>query len=126
MVHDMCIVHFSCAVHNECLTQPSAGGSCPGSSLPRRLQGSDRGWGSGTTLGLLAAAVIGVVTAQMTTDFGGQALTTAGGFRVAMLIGCGVALLAAVIAALIPVRATGGKGTRERADSTSEPVTAHV
>ncbi|MEU1367932.1 MFS transporter [Streptomyces sp. NPDC005803] len=52
----------------------------------------------------LSAAVIGVVMAQMTTDFGGHALTSAGGFRVAMLIGCGVALAAAVIAVLIPVR----------------------
>ncbi|TWG06500.1 hypothetical protein FHX80_114995 [Streptomyces brevispora] len=53
----------------------------------------------------LSAAVIGVVMAQMTTGFGGHVLPSAGGFRAAMLIGRGVGLAAAVIAALIPVRA---------------------
>ncbi|MFI1227037.1 MULTISPECIES: MFS transporter [unclassified Streptomyces] len=51
-----------------------------------------------------AAAVIGVVLARMTTDFGGFPLASQDGFRVAMLIGCGVGLAAAVVAALIPVR----------------------
>lgn len=54
----------------------------------------------------LSAAVIGVVMAQMTTDFGGYALPSESGFRAAMLIGCGVALAAAILAALIPVRAS--------------------
>ncbi|CAO0828117.1 MFS transporter OS=Streptomyces microflavus OX=1919 GN=Smic_44310 PE=4 SV=1 [Streptomyces microflavus] len=53
-----------------------------------------------------AAAVIGVVLARMTTDFGGFPLASENGFRVAMLIGCGVGLAAAVVAALIPVRTT--------------------
>ncbi|WP_456302053.1 hypothetical protein [Streptomyces cyaneofuscatus] len=53
-----------------------------------------------------AAAVIGVVLARMTTDFGGVPLASENGFRVAMLIGCGVGLAAAVVAALIPVRTT--------------------
>lgn len=53
----------------------------------------------------VSAAVIGVVMAQMTTDFGGYALPSESGFRAAMLIGCGVGLLAAVLAAFIPVRA---------------------
>ncbi|MEW2393516.1 MFS transporter [Streptomyces venezuelae] len=52
----------------------------------------------------VSAAVIGVVLAQLTTDFGGYALPSENGFRVAMAIGCGVALTAAVVAALIPVR----------------------
>ncbi|MGA6173814.1 MFS transporter [Streptomyces sp. NPDC012600] len=51
-----------------------------------------------------AAAVIGVVLARMTTDFGGFPLPSENGFRTAMLIGCGVGLTAAVVAALIPVR----------------------
>ncbi|MFE3472739.1 MFS transporter [Streptomyces bacillaris] len=51
-----------------------------------------------------AAAVIGVVLARMTTDFGGFPLPSENGFRTAMLIGCGVGLAAAVVAALIPVR----------------------
>ncbi|MFF1924737.1 MFS transporter [Streptomyces sp. NPDC058221] len=52
----------------------------------------------------LSAAVIGVVMAQMTTDLGGFALPSEGGFRAAMLIGCGVGLAAAVLAVFIPVR----------------------
>ncbi|MEI7030873.1 MFS transporter [Streptomyces pratensis] len=53
-----------------------------------------------------AAAVIGVVLARMTTDFGGFPLASESGFRAAMLIGCAVGLAAAVVAALIPVRGT--------------------
>ncbi|MFD3655605.1 MFS transporter [Streptomyces sp. NPDC058620] len=52
----------------------------------------------------VSAAVIGVVLAQMTTDFGGFLLPSEDGFRAAMLIGCGVGLTAAVVASLIPVR----------------------
>lgn len=52
----------------------------------------------------VSAAVIGVVLAQLTTDFGGHALPSENGFRVALLIGGGVALVAAAAAALIPVR----------------------
>ncbi len=51
----------------------------------------------------VSAAVMAVVLAQMTTDFGGFVLPSEDGFRVAMLIGCGVALAAAVVAFLIPV-----------------------
>lgn len=54
----------------------------------------------------VSAAVIGVVLAQLTTDFGGYALPSENGFRIAMLIGCGVGLAAAVVASLIPVRAS--------------------
>lgn len=54
----------------------------------------------------VSAAVIGVVLAQMTTTLGGHALPSEEGFRVAMLIGCGVGLVAAVVAAFIPARAT--------------------
>ncbi|WNO71784.1 MULTISPECIES: MFS transporter [unclassified Streptomyces] len=53
----------------------------------------------------VSAAVIGVVLAQMTTDFGGYALPSESGFRLAVIIGCCVGLAAAVVAALIPVRA---------------------
>ncbi|WP_406487643.1 MFS transporter [Streptomyces phaeochromogenes] len=51
----------------------------------------------------VSAAVMAVVLAQMTTDFGGFALPSEDGFRVAMLIGAGVALVAAAVAFLIPV-----------------------
>jgi len=54
----------------------------------------------------ISAAVIGVVLAQMTTDFGGTALPSQGGFQTGLLLGAGVALLAAAIAAFIPNRAS--------------------
>ncbi|WP_306213413.1 MFS transporter [Actinoplanes sp. RD1] len=52
----------------------------------------------------IASAVIGVVLAQMTTSFAGRPLPSENGFRVTMLIGCAVALLASAIAATIPAR----------------------
>ncbi|MFF0435324.1 MFS transporter [Streptomyces sp. NPDC004327] len=52
----------------------------------------------------VSAAVIGVVLAQLTTDLGGHLLPSEIGFRVALLIGGGVGLAAAVLASLIPVR----------------------
>lgn len=54
----------------------------------------------------VSAAVIGAVLAQLTTSFGQYALPSLEGFRVALAIGAGVALVAAVIAALIPARGT--------------------
>ena len=54
----------------------------------------------------VSAAVVGVVLAQMTTDFGGYAVPSENGFRVGLLIGAGVALVAAVLAVLIPNRAS--------------------
>ncbi|HSA49725.1 MAG TPA: MFS transporter [Yinghuangia sp.] len=66
----------------------------------------------GTTV---SAAVVGVILAQMTTDFGGRALPSEDGFHTAMLIGCGISVAAAVIAALIPTRHTR---------ATPEPVAA--
>ncbi|MFG2867021.1 MFS transporter [Streptomyces sp. NPDC048338] len=56
----------------------------------------------------VSAAVIGVVLAQMTTDFGGHLLPSESGFRTAMIIGSGVGLAAAVVAFLIPARPTPG------------------
>ncbi|MEU1487256.1 MFS transporter [Streptomyces sp. NPDC005752] len=53
----------------------------------------------GTTIG---SAVIGVVLAQMTMNLGGYSLASEGGFRVGLMIGCGVALVAAAVAAFIP------------------------
>ncbi|WP_436774888.1 MFS transporter [Yinghuangia sp. YIM S09857] len=52
----------------------------------------------------VAAAVVGVILSHMTTDFGGHALPSENGFRVGMLIGCGMALLAAAIAGTLPGR----------------------
>ncbi|MFE1234560.1 MFS transporter [Streptomyces sp. NPDC058745] len=56
----------------------------------------------------VSAAVIGVVLAQMTTDFGGHLLPSEAGFRTGMIIGSGVGLAAAVVAFLIPARPTPG------------------
>jgi EmrB/QacA subfamily drug resistance transporter len=53
----------------------------------------------GTSFG---AAVIGVVLAHMTTSMGGHALTSETGFRTGLMIGCGIALVSAVIAFTIP------------------------
>ncbi|MEV0495531.1 MFS transporter [Streptomyces atratus] len=62
----------------------------------------------GTSVG---AAVIGVVLAQMTTTTGGYTFASEDGFRTALMIGGGVALLGAVIAAAIPaVRVVEGPG----------------
>ncbi|MCX4537969.1 MFS transporter (plasmid) [Streptomyces sp. NBC_00841] len=62
----------------------------------------------GTSVG---SAVIGVVLAQMTTTTGGYTFASEDGFRTALMIGGGVALLGAVIAAAIPaVRVVAGSG----------------
>ncbi|MET8276418.1 MFS transporter [Streptomyces sp. NPDC005096] len=62
----------------------------------------------GTSVG---SAVIGVVLAQMTTTMGGYTFASEDGFRTALMIGGGVALLGAVIAAAIPaVRVVAGSG----------------
>ncbi|MFF0291916.1 MFS transporter [Streptomyces sp. NPDC005262] len=62
----------------------------------------------GTSVG---SAVIGVVLAQMTTTMGGYTFASEDGFRTALMIGGGVALLGAVIAAAIPaVRVAAGSG----------------
>ncbi|MEU6558110.1 MFS transporter [Nocardia nova] len=52
----------------------------------------------------VAAAVVGVVLAQMSMDFHGHSVPTEGGFRTGLFIGCGVAVIAAALAAAIPVR----------------------
>ncbi|MER6330856.1 MFS transporter [Streptomyces sp. NPDC001034] len=53
----------------------------------------------GTTIG---SAVIGVVLAHMTVDLGGYTIASEDGFRTGLLIGCGVAVLSAAVASLIP------------------------
>lgn len=59
-----------------------------------------------------SAAVVGVVLARMSTTFGEHTLPTENGFRVALLLGCGVAVVAAAVAAAIPAR-----GRRDQATS---------
>ncbi|MGV9866778.1 MFS transporter [Rhodococcus koreensis] len=52
----------------------------------------------------VSAAVVGVVLAQMSVQVAGHTLPTEGGFRTGLLIGCGVALVAAAITLAIPTR----------------------
>ncbi|UVE94101.1 MFS transporter [Dietzia sp. B32] len=49
-----------------------------------------------------SAALIGVVLTQTSMDFEGLFVPTEAGFRIGLVIGCGVALLAAAVAATIP------------------------
>ncbi|MGX8904640.1 MFS transporter [Streptomyces sp. QH1-20] len=64
----------------------------------------------GTTIG---SAVVGVVLAQMTISLNGATLTSEGGFRTGLLIGCGVSLVSAAVAAAIPGLRTAGTGRPE-------------
>jgi hypothetical protein len=43
----------------------------------------------------VAAAVVGVVLSQLSIQFGGYTLPPENGFRIGLLIGCGVALVTA-------------------------------
>ncbi|MFD7325993.1 MFS transporter [Streptomyces sp. NPDC059875] len=70
----------------------------------------------------VSAAVMGVVLAQMTTDFGGHLLPSEDGFRVALLIGSGVGLAAAAVAFLIPVRQRADTSGTPETTATSRPV----
>ncbi|MFJ6453883.1 MFS transporter [Paenarthrobacter sp. NPDC091669] len=54
----------------------------------------------------VSAAVVGVVLANMTTDFFGLSLPSEAGFHTGLLIGAAVAIVAAIIALLIPSPAT--------------------
>lgn len=56
----------------------------------------------GTTTG---AAIIGLVLAQMTIDFGGALVPSESGFRVALILGAGISVVAAIVAACIPASA---------------------
>ncbi|WP_028801404.1 MFS transporter [Streptomyces sp. 142MFCol3.1] len=75
----------------------------------------------GTSVG---AAVVGVVLAQLTTSVTGYTFTSENGFRTGLVLGGGVALIAAAIAAVIPAaRAAGGDG---KGDPATAPRTAAV
>jgi len=50
----------------------------------------------------ISAAVVAVILAQMTMDFGGYPVTSAAGFRTGLALGCGVAVVAALVALAIP------------------------
>ncbi|MEV4969756.1 MFS transporter [Streptomyces scopuliridis] len=71
----------------------------------------------GTSVG---AAVIGLVLSQMTTSIGGQSITSESGFRTGLLIGCGIAVVSAAIAAVIPAVRHIATGL-EKSPSAPEP-----
>ncbi|MFC9558990.1 MFS transporter [Agromyces sp. NPDC056965] len=78
-------------------------------SVPASEKAAANGFNSlmrslGTTA---SAAIIGVVLAAMVQNVGGHVIPTQAGFIVSLLISCGIALVAAVIAAAIPTKAKG-------------------
>ncbi|MBQ0862332.1 MFS transporter [Streptomyces sp. RK75] len=77
----------------------------------------------GTTIG---SAVIGVVLAQLTITMGGHEFASRDGFRTGLLIGCGVALVAAAVAALIPALRTPGDGQAAGEQATTDQVPARA
>lgn len=65
----------------------------------------------------MASAVVGVVLTQRTTLLGTRTVPSESGFRLGLLIGCGVAVAAATVALAIPARRRAGQ-----ADEASVPV----
>ncbi|AVV44047.1 MFS transporter [Streptomyces sp. P3] len=61
----------------------------------------------GTSIG---SAVIGVILSQMTTTMGGHTFASEDGFRTALLVGGGLALVSAAIAAAIPAARAAAAG----------------
>ncbi|MFE3293877.1 MFS transporter [Rhodococcus sp. NPDC059234] len=64
----------------------------------------------------IAAAVVGLVLAQMSVRYGDYTLPTENGFRTGLLMGCAVALVAAAVALAIPNRRTAPPAPRPAAD----------
>ncbi|MFF9351797.1 MFS transporter [Streptomyces sp. NPDC014734] len=77
----------------------------------------------GTSVG---AAVMGVVLSQMTVTMGGHTFTSESGFRTGLIIGGGVALVAALIASVIPAARAASIGDGKKAGASPEQVTAEV
>lgn len=76
----------------------------------------------GTSVG---SAVIGVILSQMTTTMGGHTLASEAGFRTALLVGGGLALISAGIAAVIPAARTSPAG-EDTPDQAAAPEQAKV
>ncbi|RIJ69430.1 MFS transporter [Nakamurella silvestris] len=74
----------------------------------------------------VSAALMGVILAQLTIDFGGRTLPSETGFRVALLVGCGVALAAAAVAISIPLRSAGSRTDTPQGTRAGTPVAARV
>jgi MFS family permease len=95
------------------------------SAVPRSETGSANSFNTlmrsiGTSV---SAAVVGAVLSQMTISLGGHALPSESGFRTGLAIGCGVAVLAALIAMTIPGRrAAAAAREAAHAEPSTEPV----
>ncbi|MER8073052.1 MFS transporter [Streptomyces sp. NPDC094034] len=82
----------------------------------------------------VAAAVVGIILAQMTVGTGAQTVPSENGFRTGLLLGCLVALAAAAITLAIPYRkpvanrpdATDDAGDTSHTPSASKPTAAAV
>ncbi len=68
----------------------------------------------------VAAAVVGAVLAQMTISLGGHAVAGENGFRVSLLIGCGVAVAGALVATFIPGHRTAAIAATAAVDMDAE------
>ncbi|MFJ4503201.1 MFS transporter [Streptomyces sp. NPDC088864] len=75
----------------------------------------------GTSVG---AAVIGAVLAQLTTETAGYTFTSENGFRMGLIVGCGVALIAVAVSAFIPATRTTTATEVPAAPATPEAATA--
>ncbi|WP_243716313.1 MFS transporter [Actinomadura darangshiensis] len=71
----------------------------------------------------VSAAVVGVVLSQLTIDLSGHVLPSENGFRAGLLIGSGVALLAAIIALTIPGRGRAVRPAAKHAAPAGEQAT---
>ncbi|WP_262380274.1 MFS transporter [Nonomuraea sp. PA05] len=70
----------------------------------------------------VSAAVVGVVLSQMTVTLGGRALPSEWGFRTALLVGCGVAVVAALVTLTLPKpRRAPEPATEPAPESAPEP-----
>ncbi|MEU1127235.1 MFS transporter [Streptomyces sp. NPDC005899] len=76
----------------------------------------------GTSVG---AAVIGAVLSQLTLTTGGYTFTSEDGFRTGLMVGCGVAVVAVVIASFIPA-VRGAAATGDTPDAAASPEVAAV
>ncbi|MBO0853661.1 MAG: MFS transporter [Nocardia sp.] len=68
----------------------------------------------------VAAAIVGAVLAQMTTTLAGHTIASENGFRVSLLIGCGVAVAGALIASFIPKRRPAAEQAPEAVELETE------
>jgi hypothetical protein len=72
-----------------------------------------------------SSAVVGVVLAHMTTTFGTTTLPSENGFRTALIIGGGAAVIALTITAFIPGRRPATLAAASEPETTAKAVPDH-